>query len=123
MVGVFAYAAPGKVFRFDDACLIAGSREGLQAYLAANPRVRGASLSISKIRFADVQAGLDAGASYAFDKEAFERFAPLARDAGVDVAETFPEPPADRETEVFSFVKVGLADPRPRSALPRTALR
>ena len=106
VLGFFAYAGPGEVFRFEEACVVAGSRERLQACLATHPRLRKASLTLAKIRFADVYVGLAAGSSYAFDEEAFERFAPLARDAGIDVAETFP----DREPDTFSFVKVALAE-------------
>ena len=107
VLGFFAYAGPEEVFRFGDACVIAGSRERLQACLATHPKLRDASLTFAKIRFADVHAGLDAGAAYALDEEAFERFAPLARDAGIDVAETFPR----GEPGTLSFVKVVLADP------------
>ena len=106
VLGFFAHAGPDEVFRFEEACLIAGSRERLRACLATHPKLRDASLRLAKIRFADVHAGLDAGATYAFDEEAFERFAPLARDAGIDVAETFP----DRNLDAFNFVKVKLAD-------------
>lgn len=106
VLGFFAYAGPDEVFRFDEACVIAGSRERLRACLATHPKLRDASLTLAKIRFADVQAGLDAGAAYALDEEAFERFAPLAREAGIDVAETFP----DGEPGTLSFVKVALAD-------------
>ena len=106
VLGFFAYAGPDEVFRFDEACVIAGSRERLHACVATHPKLRGASLTLAKIRFADVHAGLDAGAAYALDEEAFERFAPLARDAGIDVAETFP----DGEPGTLSFVKVALAD-------------
>lgn len=86
--------------------MIAGSLEQLRACLATHPKLRDASLTLAKIRFADVHTGLDAGAAYAFDKEAFERFAPLARDVGIDVAETFPR----RDLDAFNFVKVTLAD-------------
>ena len=113
VLGFFAYAGPEEVFRFDEACVIAGSRERLQACLATHPKLRGASLTLAKIRFADVHAGLDAGAAYALDEEAFDRFAPLARDAGIDIAETFP----DGEPDTFSFVKVALADAE-RSSMP-----
>ena len=106
VLGFFAHAGPGEVFRFEEACVIAGSRERLRACLAIHPNLQNASLTLAKIRFADVHAGLDAGAAYAFDEEAFERFAPLARDAGIDVAETFPA----GEPDTFSFVKVALAD-------------
>ena len=108
MLGYFAHAGPEEVFRFDDACLIAGSRERLRACLATHPRLRTASLALAKIRFADVHTGLESGAAYAFDEEAFERFAPLARDAGIEVAETFP----DHEPGTISFVKVVLTDPQ-----------
>lgn len=106
VLGFFAYAGPGEVFRFEEACVITGSRERLRTCLAIHPELRNASLTLAKMRFADVHAGLDAGAAYAFDEEAFERFAPLARDAGIDVAETFPK----GEPDALSFVKVVLAD-------------
>ena len=106
VLGFFAHAGPDEVFRFEEACVIAGSRERLQACLATHPKLRDASLTLAKIRFADVHAGLDAGAAYALDEEAFERFAPLARDAGIDVTETFPE----GEPDTLSFVKVVLAE-------------
>ena len=106
VLGFFAYAGPDEVFRFEEACVIAGSRERLQSCLATRPELRDASLTLAKIRFADVHAGLHSGAAYAFDEEAFERFAPLARGAGIDVAETFP----DGEPGRLSFVKVALAD-------------
>ena len=115
MLGFFAYAGPDEVFRFDEACVIAGSRERLQACLATHPKLRDASLTLAKIRFADVHEGLNAGAAYALDEEAFERFAPLARDAGIDVAETFPE----GEPETLDFVKVALADAEGTQAGPR----
>ena len=107
VLGFFAHAGPDEVFRFEEACVVAGSPDRLRACLAILPKLRDASLTLAKIRFADVHAGLDAGAAYAFDEEAFGRFAPLARDAGIDVAETFP----GRDVEAFRFVKVRLADP------------
>ena len=107
MLGFIAHAGPDEVFRFEEACVVAGSPDRLRACLSIHPKLRDASLTLAKIRFADVHAGLDAGAAYAFDEEAFGRFAPLARDAGIDVAETFP----DREVEAFNFVKVRLAKP------------
>ena len=115
VLGFFAYAGPDEVFRFEDACVIAGSRERLQACLATHPALRDASLTLAKIRFADVHAGLDAGAAYALDEEAFERFAPLARDAGIDIAETFPE----GESDTLNFVKVALADAEGTQAATR----
>ena len=115
VLGFFAYASPDEVFRFEEACVIAGSRERLRACLATHPGLRDASLTLAKIRFADVYAGLDAGAVYALDEEAFERFSPLARDAGMDVAETFPE----GEPDTLSFVKVALADTEATPAAAR----
>ena len=106
VLGFFAHAGPEEVFRLEEACLIAGSRERLRACLGTHPKLRDASLAFAKIRFADVRAGLEAGAAYAFDEEAFERFAPLARAAGIDVSETFPDPDLD----TFNFVKVELAE-------------
>ena len=113
VLGFFAYADAGEVFRFEDACVVAGSRDRLRDYVAGNPKLADAGLAISKIRFADVHTGLDAGAAYAFDRDAFERFAPLARAAGIGVADAFPEP-SSQEGDSFSFVKVTLEDPDAR---------
>ena len=112
VVGFFAHAGPDEVFRFEEACVVAGSLDRLRACLATHPKLRDASLTLAKIRFADVHAGLDAGAAYAFDEEAFERFAPLARAAGIDVTERFPDRDLDRDA--FDFVKVTLAGAEPR---------
>ena len=120
VLGFFAYADADEVFRFENACVVAGSRDRLRRYLVGIPKLANAALAISKIRFADVYAGLDAGAAYAFDREAYERFAPLARDAGIDVADAFPES-CGPEAESFSFVKVRLADSNATPAPPRTA--
>ncbi len=106
VLGFFAQAGPDEVFRFEDACVIAGTRDRLRACLAINPKLRDASLTFAKIRFGDVHAGLEAGAAYAFDEEAFERFAPLARGAGIDVAASFP----GHDDDAFNFVRVKLAD-------------
>ncbi len=48
------------------------------------------NMKISKIRFGLIHDGLEAGAVYAFDRLSYQRFYPLARQAGIDDLDGFP---------------------------------
>ena len=87
VIGYFAYRSPTDLVCTDtDACVIAGSDEAMQQYLRElAPSAAGAS--IRKTRFIEILRGLNLGAAYAFDKESYARFYPLAREAGLDVAQ------------------------------------
>ena len=85
VIGYFASLSPTDVVCADtDACVVAGSSEAMAQYLgevapgAANATVR-------KTRFVDILRGLELGAAYAFDKESYSRFYPLAQEAGLAV--------------------------------------
>ena len=87
IVGYFAHLSATDVLCTDvDACLISGSREAMERYLAEMAH-DARKATIKKTRFGEVLRGLQLGAAYAFDREAYERFRPLALHAGVPVAE------------------------------------
>jgi hypothetical protein len=44
-------------------------------------------LTIRKTRFGEILDGVSVGAAYAFDEQAYSRFLPLARAAGLSAAE------------------------------------
>ena len=85
VIGYFACLSPIDLICTDtDACVIAGSSDAMAQYLGeVAPDTVGAT--IRKTRFADILRGLQLGAAYAFDKESYARFYPLAREAGLVV--------------------------------------
>jgi hypothetical protein len=42
-------------------------------------------LTIRKVRFGDIIKGMKVGGKYAFDKEAYEKFYPLGKSAGLQL--------------------------------------
>lgn len=104
VVGVCAYSGPGRVFLYEDACMVAGSAQQIRTYLAmlAGDAERG--MHISKLRFGEIHDGLNTGAAYAFDRQAYARFYSLARRAGMDDLEGFPQSPS----EDLQLIKVKL---------------
>ncbi len=85
VIGYFARMSPTDVVCTDtDACVVAGSTEAMEQYVGeVSPETpRGA---VSKTRFGDILRGLHLGGAYAFDKESYARFYPLAREAGLPV--------------------------------------
>lgn len=95
VVGVYAYFGPGKVFLYENGCVVAGSEQLITQYMRslANETVKG--MTISKLRFGEIYEGLKTGAAYAFDKQSYSRFYSLARRAGVDDLQGFPECPTN----------------------------
>lgn len=87
VVGYFAYLSPMQVVCADvDACLVSGSSRGMEEYLAEIDPDGAAKVTVKKTRFGEILQGLQLGAAYAFDKESYARFYPLALDAGIPVA-------------------------------------
>lgn len=91
MIGVYAYSEPGKVLRYEDACIVAGSETAIKSYAASIPGVDVAKIRVSKLRFGEVRDGLDSGAAYAFDRRAYAGFYTLARQSGLDDLKGFPK--------------------------------
>jgi len=87
VVGYFAYLSPTHVVCADvDACVVLGSFSAMEAYLAEIDPLGATKATVKKTRFGEIQRGLELGAAYAFDKESYERFYPMALEAGLPVA-------------------------------------
>ena len=88
VIGVFAYRGRSEVICVEkDACLIAGSDEAMREYIRNLTGMPADRFTIRKTRLGEILDGVSAGAAYAFDEEAYSRFLPLARAAGLPVAE------------------------------------
>jgi hypothetical protein len=87
VVGYFAYLSPTQVVCSDvDACVVSGSIKAMEEYLTEIDPLRTSKATVKKTRFGEIRRGLQLGAAYAFDKEPYARFYPLAVEAGVPVA-------------------------------------
>ena len=88
VIGVFAYRTRSEVICVEkDACLIAGSNEVMREYIRDLTGMPTDKFTIRKTRLGEILDGMSAGAAYAFDEEAYSRFLPLARAAGMAVAD------------------------------------
>jgi hypothetical protein len=58
----------------------------MEAYLAEVDPQRAGQATVKKTRFGEILRGLELGAGYAFDKESYATFYPLALEAGLPVA-------------------------------------
>lgn len=79
VIGYFASDSPTKVICTGEACVIAGSRRAMEEYLLEIDPARGKLRTIKKTTFDEIKRGLLLGAAYAFDKGAYRRFYPLAK--------------------------------------------
>lgn len=87
VVGYFGYWSATQVVCTDvDACVVAGSSDAMEEYVAEMDPLRAATASVKKTRFGEILRGLELGGTYAFDEESYARFYPLALDAGLPVA-------------------------------------
>ena len=66
VVGVYAYSRPGKVLRYEDACVVTGSAQAIDHYLGAVDAPEAGSLRTCKLRFGELLDGLNQGGAYAF---------------------------------------------------------
>jgi len=86
VIGYFAYLSPAEVVCTDvDACVVSGSSRAMEEYLAEMHPRRTPVGTVKKTRFGEILRGLELGAAYAFDKESYARFYPLALEAGIPV--------------------------------------
>ena len=94
LIGYLAAACRYRLLCDGDACIIAGSEARMKDYLAAHDSAQATRYEIKKVRWDALLTGLRAGAAYAFDEEAYQRFYPLAQRAGLAVGpEDFSTPP------------------------------
>ena len=86
VIGYFAYLSAMQVVCTDvDACVVSGSNEAMEQYLAEMNPSGAATATVRKTRFGEILRGLELGAAYAFDRESYARFYPLALEAGIPV--------------------------------------
>ncbi len=62
---------------------------------------------VKKTRFGEISNGLELGGAYAFDEEAYNRFYPLANNAGLSVS---PEDLSGTSPTGMHFVRIQLTD-------------
>ena len=86
VIGYFAYMSAAEVVCTDvDACVISGSSEAMERYLEELHPEGASKATVKKTRFGEIRIRMEMGAAYAFDQAAYERFYPLAREAGFPV--------------------------------------
>ncbi len=103
VIGYIAYVTKLQLICEGDSCIVAGSRKKMISYLEIARPGESKKVTITKARFGDIKRAIELGAAYSFDREAYERFHPLARKSGIDVG------PADfdaAESEGIQFVTV-----------------
>ena len=102
-VGYFAYLPGGNVICDGDSCVIAGSRKKMKKYLDAQRSYDTSQINIKKARFEEIRKGMELGAAYSFDEEAYNRFYPMAQKAGIGLG---PEDFSEDRPGKFHFVRV-----------------
>ena len=106
VIGYFAYTPPMHVICDGDACVIAGSEAGMKRYAEAMVSGLLKGTRIKKTRFGEILKGLELGAAYAFDEEAYNRFHPLAKKAGLPMT---PQDFSGPSPTGMHFVRIQLA--------------
>lgn len=101
VIGYFAYVSSAEVVCTGDACVVSGSEAAMRDYVVELEQERAAMHTIRKTRFAEIMFGIRSGAAYAFDEQAYSRFCPLAREAGLHVAEADFEAAKSRGDRFF----------------------
>ena len=86
VVGCFAHKGRDVVCTESLACLISGSHDAMARYIVEMGHDE-KSNTIKKTRFGEILQGMRLGAAYAFDKESYERFYPLALPEGLKVSD------------------------------------
>lgn len=102
----FAYRSSSEVICTDvDACVIAGSEQATRDFVIETDPASARTTTIKKTRFGEILSGLQLGAAYAFDRESYSRFFPLAREAGLPVSQADFEQ-QDRQGNRFFTVRI-----------------
>ncbi len=106
VIGFFAYTPPMHAICDGDACVIAGSEAGMKRYVESMVSGPLKGTRIKKTRFGEILKGLELGAAYAFDEEAYNRFYPLAKKAGLPMT---PQDFSGQSPTGMHFVRIQLA--------------
>ena len=105
VIGCLAVVAKGKVMAAGEACLVLGSVEAMRHHLREVAPDLAGNARIRKTRFGDIMRALYAGGTYAFDRESYGRFFPLAKEEQLAVR---PVDFEDITRRGFGFVTVAL---------------
>jgi hypothetical protein len=104
VIGFFAYRSRGRVVCAEpEACIIAGSEDAMKQYIRELDAPHADQYTIRKTRFCEIFDGLALSAAYAFDKESYRRFFPLARQAGLPVLEADFDEARDEPRRFFTL--------------------
>ncbi len=107
VIGYLAYVTKIQLICDGDSCITAGSREKMKEYIRRTTPQLLNNVTITKARFGDIKRGLNPGAAYSFDEEAYNRFYPLAKKNGIQVGpEDFSGEPPDGSRSGLHFVQV-----------------
>jgi hypothetical protein len=106
VIGYFAYTPPMHAICDGDACVIAGSEAEMKRYVEAKVSGSLKGTRIKKTRFGEILKGLELGAAYAFDEEAYNRFHPFAKKAGLHMT---PQDFSGPSPTGMHFVRIQLA--------------
>ena len=87
VIGYFSQRSSTDLYCDGEALVVAGSHATMKRMLSIAGVAERNVYSIKKARFCDVAAGLERGGAYAFDEEAYGRFAPLAKAQGTACAD------------------------------------
>jgi hypothetical protein len=85
VIGYFAYKSKLEIFCDGDACIISGSENKMSEYLSKTKEANISDFTIKKTRFFEIMNGLNYGAAYSFDEEAYNRFYPIAKNEGLTI--------------------------------------
>ncbi len=104
VIGYFAFMSSGQVACDGPSCLILSSEKDLRKYLSFSYPKDIDRFTIKKTRFGEIMKGLSLGAPYAFDREAYRRFYPLAKKVGYALDQAkFPDQDFDSRKFMHVF--------------------
>lgn len=78
VIGYLTERSPQELYCGGPSLVIAGSEARMKNMLSLAGVTNAKDYSIRKVRFGDVIAGMELGASYSFDEKTYGRFGPFA---------------------------------------------
>ena len=104
----FVASIPGTINMLcdGDSCIVAGSEKQMQGYITAMSSDPKTKYRITKARYGHVVKAMKLGGAYSFDREAFSRLAPLARQDGIDLVDFTPAVRTKQEGRGIPLMRV-----------------
>ena len=88
VIGYFAIRTGSPNIICDgDACVIAGTEQAMKRYILDLAGDKPGNYTVRKTRYGEILQGMQMGGVYTFDKRAYNKFLPLARADGLNLAE------------------------------------